>query len=124
MLANDLAEASRDDMTARLLERTPHQARIRLSELQKPIDLIAATLPESLQEDEIETARRQLNIFGLHAMRLDLREDSSRLNGTLDETLRALNVTANFAEMPEQERLALLTELLESDLPDLSTQPG
>jgi phosphoenolpyruvate carboxylase len=124
LLANDLAEASRDDMTARLLERTPHQARIRLQELLSPLDLIAANLPASLQEDEIETARRQLNIFGLHSMRLDLREDSSRLNGTLDETLRALNVTARFTEMPGKERLALLTGLLGSDLPDLSAQPG
>ena len=124
LLANDLAEASRDDMTARLLERTPHQARIRLQDLQKPLDLIAANLPASLQEDEIETARRQLNIFGLHAMRLDLREDSSRLNSTLDETLRALRATPNFAAMPEQERLTLLTELLGSELPDLSAQPG
>jgi phosphoenolpyruvate carboxylase len=124
LLANDLAEASRDDMTARLLERTPHQARIRLQDLLTPLNLIAANLPPSLQKDEIETACCQLMIFGLHAMRLDLREDSSRLNGTLDETLRALNITPKFAEMPEQERLALLSELLESDLPDLSAQPG
>ena len=124
LLANDLAEASRDDMTARLLERTPHQARIRLQDLCTPLNLIAANLPASLQEDEIETALRQLNIFGLHSMRLDLREDSSRLNGTLDETLRALNTTANFAAIPEQERLAVLTELLGSELPDLSAQPG
>ena len=124
LLVNDLAEASRDDMTARLLERTPHQARIRLQDLLKPLELIAANLPDSLQRDEIETACRQLNIFGLHAMRLDLREDSSRLNGTLDETLRALNITAKFGEMPESERLAFLTKLLDSDLPDLAAQPG
>ena len=124
ILASDLAEASRDDMTARLLERTPHQARIRVPELLEPLDLIAADLPSTLQEDEIETARRQLNVFGLHSMRLDLREDSSRLNGTLDETLRALNITANFVEMAEQERLALLAKLLGSDLPDLSEEPG
>lgn len=124
LLASDLADASRDDMTARLLEQTPHQARIRLQELLTPLELIAADLPESLQEDETETAHRQLNIFGLHSMRLDLREDSSRLNGTLDETLRALNVTPSFAEMPEQERLRLLSELLSSDLPDLSAKPG
>jgi phosphoenolpyruvate carboxylase len=124
LLANDLAEASRDDMTARLLERTPHQARIRLHELLQPLDLIAACLPASLEQDEIQKALRQLNIFGLHAMRLDLREDSSRLNGTLDETLRALKVTPNFAEMPQQERLELLMKLLTSELPVLSDQPG
>ena len=124
LLAHDLAEASRDDMTARLLERTPHQARIRLQDLRKPLELIASNLPAPLQEDAIETALRQLDSFGLQAMRLDLREDSSRLNGTLDETLRALNVTPNFAEMPPEERLDLLTTLLGSDLPDLSAQPG
>ena len=124
LLASDLADASRDDMTARLLERTPHQARIRLEELLEPLDLIASNLPASLEQDEIQKARRQMKIFGLHSMRLDIREDSSRLNTTLDETLRALNVRSNFAEMPEQERLALLTELLGSKLPELSAQPG
>jgi phosphoenolpyruvate carboxylase len=124
LLAHDLAEASRDDMTARLLERTPHQARIRLHELLQPLNLVAACMPPSLEQDEIQKALRQLNIFGLHAMRLDLREDSSRLNGTLEETLRALNVTPNFAGMPQQERLKLLIKLLTSELPALSEQPG
>jgi phosphoenolpyruvate carboxylase len=124
LLANDLAEASRDDMTARLLERTPHQARIRLHELLQPLDLIAACLPDSLEQDETQKARRQLKVFGLHAMRLDLREDSSRLNATLDETLRALNVAPNFAAIAEQERLTLLIKLLTSELPPLSDQPG
>ncbi|HSL44533.1 MAG TPA: phosphoenolpyruvate carboxylase [Anaerolineales bacterium] len=124
LLANDLAEASRDDMTARLLERTPHQARITTEQLLKPLDMIAASLPASLSQDAIEKACRQLEIFGLHAMRLDLREDSSRLNGAVDETLRALNITPNFAEMPPDERLNVLTELLASQLPDLAEQPG
>jgi phosphoenolpyruvate carboxylase len=124
LLANDLAEASRDDMTARLLERTPHQARIRLEELLQPLEMITECLPRSLQQDEIRKVCRQLMIFGLQSMRLDLREDSSRLNGTLDETLRALNVTSKFAEIPEGERLALLSELLNSKLPELSEQPG
>jgi len=124
LLASDLAEASRDDMTARLLERTPHQARIRLQELLKPLELIASDLPASLEQDEIQKARRQMKVFGLHSMRLDLREDSSRLNATLDETLRALDLTPAFAEMPEQERLTLLTQLLGSALPELSAQPG
>ena len=124
LLANDLAEASSDDMTARLLERTPHQARIRVRDLLKPLSLIASHLPSTLQQDEIQKTCRQLEVFGLHSMRLDLREDSSRLNGTLEETLRALDITSNFAGLPEQERLDLLAELLTSELPDLSGQPG
>jgi len=124
LLANDLAEASRDDMTARLLERTPHQALITLQELLKPLDMIAASLPESLKGDEIQKTLQQLKIFGLHAMRLDLREDSSRLNSALSETLRALNITSYFAEMSAEERLVLLTKLLASELPDLSEHPG
>ena len=124
LLANDLAEASTDDMTARLLERTPHQARITVQKLLEPLEMIYANLPPSLQEDEIQKMQRQLKIFGLHAMRLDLREDSSRLNATLSETLRALNITSDFAEMPAEERVALLTKLLSSELPELSEQPG
>jgi phosphoenolpyruvate carboxylase len=124
LLANDLAEASRDDMTARLLERTPHHALITIDELLKPLEIIAANLPASIALDEIQKVLRQLKIFGLHSMRLDLREDSSRLNGTLDETLRALNIASNFMEMPEQDRVDLLTQLISSELPDLSTEPG
>ena len=68
---------------------------------------------------EIETVRRQLNIFGLHAMRLDLRggfEPTQWNDGR--KPCAPSQITANFAEMPEQERLALLTKLLGSDLLD------
>ena len=36
LLAEDLAEASRDDMTARLLEQGEHQARIKIEDLLEP----------------------------------------------------------------------------------------
>lgn len=124
LLAADLAEASRDDMTARLLQRTPHQARIKLEDLLKPIDLIAESLPASLTQDEVQKVRHQLHIFGLHAMRLDIREDSARYNAALAETLRALDIALDFEEMPVEERLPLLTKLLSDPLPDLSTHPG
>jgi phosphoenolpyruvate carboxylase len=124
LLAADLAEASNDDMTARLLGRTPHQARIHVEELLQPIDMIASTLPVSLTQDGIRNLRRQLDIFGLHAMRLDIREESSRFNTVVDETLRALNITNNFIKMPDAERYSLLIQLLSSPLPDLSEHPG
>ncbi len=124
LLANELAEASRDDMVAQLLERTPHRARITVEELFEPLDLIASSLPAALAQDEIQKACQRLKIFGLQMMRLDLREDSSRLNAALSETLRALNITSYFAEMPSQERQILLTKLLASEVSDLSERPG
>ncbi|HSM71856.1 MAG TPA: phosphoenolpyruvate carboxylase [Anaerolineales bacterium] len=124
LLAADLAEASNDDMTARLLGRMPHQARIHVDDLLDPINLIASTLPASLSQNEIRKIRQQLQIFGLQAMRLDIREESSRYNTVVDETLRALNITNDFMGMPDEERLSLLVELLSNPLPELADHPG
>ena len=124
LLAADLADASRDDMTARLLERKPHQARMNLEDLLKPLDIISANLPASLAGDEIKIVRHQLQIFGLHSMRLDIREESARYNSALAETLRALDITSEFTDMPDEERLSLLIRLLSSPLSDLSEHPG
>ena len=124
LLATDLAEASRDDMTARLLERTPHQARIKPADLLEPLEFFAGSLPASLTRDEIRKVLHQLHIFGLHAMRLDIREESSRYNAALAETLRALDIASDFEQMPHEDRLPLLTKLLADSPPDLSAHPG
>ena len=124
LLAADLKDASSDEMTERLLERKPHQARINLQHLLKPIDIIAPRLPASLAQDEMQNVRHQLHIFGLHAMRLDIREESGRFNAVVDETLRALNITSDFINMPDEKKLPLLTQLLSAPLPELSSQPG
>jgi len=124
LLAADLAEASNDDMTARLLGRMPHQARVHVDDLLKPIDLITSKLPASLSQGAIKKVRQQLDIFGLQALRLDIREESSRFNAVVDETLRALNITNDFVGMSDEERLPLLIELLSAPLPNLSRHPG
>ena len=124
LLAADLAGASEDDMTARLLGRAPHQARIKLNDLLEPVELIAETLPASLRKNVLDKVRQQLNIFGLQAMRLDIREESSRYNAVVDETLRALKITNDFVSMPDKERLSLLVKLLSTLLPELSEHPG
>ena len=124
LLAADLAEASNDDMTARLLGRAPHQARIRINDLLTPVELIAKNLPASLMSDVLDKVRRQLNIFGLQVMRLDIREESGRYNVVVDETLRALNINNDFLGMHDNDRLALLVKLLSAPLPTLSEHPG
>ena len=124
LLASDLADASRDDMTARLLEQTEHQARVKIEDLLSPLENIAGHLPSSLAKDDTERVLQQLHIFGLQSMRLDIREESGRLNSALGEILRALDLADDFTAMPEDERLSLLTRLLTDPLPELSTHPG
>jgi phosphoenolpyruvate carboxylase len=124
LLSADLGEASQDDMKNRLLSRDPHQARVHPADISLPLDLIASAIPAPLAQDELLSVRRQLSIFGLHAARLDIREDSSKFNAALGEVLRALEITPSFESLPSSERLQLLTHLLSSPLPQLSIHPG
>lgn len=124
LLAADLAEASHDDMRANLLAKEPHAARVRIEDLTRPLDAMAASLPTPLVNDELLIVRRKLDIFGLQAMRLDIREDSSRLNAAIGEVLRALNIHAAYENASETEQLALLNRLLAEPVPVLAPQPG
>ncbi len=124
LLATDLAEASNEDMKSNLLRQHPRPARIDLQTLTRPLDIIAASIPTRIAQDRLLTLRRQVEIFGLHAARLDIREDSSRLNAALGEVLRALGLCPNFETLPAAQRLDLLTRLLSSPLPQLSPRPG
>jgi phosphoenolpyruvate carboxylase len=134
LLANDLAEASRDDMTARLLEAQPHQARARLEDFTRPLEVIRAAVPGPVAHDQLHTLEMQFRVFGLHAARLDLREDSGRLNAALNEILRGLKIDylederfpAGHLHATEaaEARLVLITRLLSSPLPVLSATPG
>ena len=119
-----LAEASREDMESRLLESTPHQAHLHLEDLLEPLELITRCIPESLLEGDFSTIQDQLRIFGLHSARLDIREDSERLNSTLGEILRALKIASDFEHLPTPERTTLLTKLLHEPIPELSSTPG
>ena len=124
LLARDLADASSDDMTARLLEREEHRARVTIRDLLGPVEMIAAHLPASLAKDELERVQNQLHSFGLHTMRLDIREESGRLNSSLGEVLRALHLEDDFPSMPVGKKLPLLTRLLTDPIPDLAPTPG
>jgi phosphoenolpyruvate carboxylase len=124
LLANDLAEASQEDMKTNLKLRNPRPARIQVKQLKRPLELIAPILPPTLQRQNLDRLRRQLEIFGLHAARLDIREDSGMLNGALSEVLRALQICPDYEHLPEPERLDLLTRMLASPLPELASRPG
>ncbi len=91
LLAADLEAASREeeDMTARLGESAPHAPRVTLDTIARPLETVARALPTELAGDRLRTVRRQLEVFGLHAAHLDVREESTRLAAALDEILGA-----------------------------------
>ncbi len=124
LLANDLAEASRDDMTTHLLSQYQHQALLTEKTLLEPLELIASAMPQPLAEDELKIALQKMRIFGLHVARLDIREDSGRLNAALSEILRALQIESDFENLPSDKREALLTKLLNEPRPNFARRPG
>ncbi len=124
LLANDLAEASRDEMKTHLLQRYPHQTRLFRADITQVLDIIASAMPPALAEDELKKVQRKMDIFGLHVARLDLREESSQLDAALGEILRALNIESDFENLSATDRTHLLSRLLAEPIPEFSQHPG
>ena len=116
LLAADLETASREDMTARLLDEQPHRARVKVDEIRATLDLIARGLPPVLADDRLRTVRAQIEIFGLHAARLDIREESATLARALGGMLRVLGIDRNFVRSDQRARTERLVRVL-SDAP-------
>jgi phosphoenolpyruvate carboxylase len=95
-----------------------------LEDLTYPLRIISEAIPEPVANDVLITVSRQLQIFGLQAVRLDIREDSARINTALSETLRALDIEQAFDCADAECRLGLLTKLLGEPLPDFAPHPG
>lgn len=124
LLAHALAEASQDDMKARLLSILPHQARIKVDDLRGPLAAIYSSVPPALARGPLANALRQLDVFGLHGARLDIREDASRLNASLGEVLRALSISPDFEMLSDTSRCDLLLRLLSEPVPPLAHHLG
>ena len=127
ILAAELETASQEDMARHLLESTPHRGRVCVAEFTEALDLVARVMPPALAQDQLAIIRRQFEIFGLHAARLDIREDSSRLTSALGEILRALNLDLEFEKSDDQSRRQVLIRLLaesETRPAGLAANPG
>ena len=111
-------------MATHLLADHPHKARIALNSLIEPIEIVSRHLPKKLGKATIHTLENQLNIFGLHAARLDIREDSTRINAVVGEILRALDMTPNFEDNCDADRIEHLTTLMENPPSNLADRPG
>ncbi len=128
LLADDLAQASQDDMTARLLRPPGHNSkdepRMRVDHFLEPLKAIHSVIPPTLAQDALLTVERQFQIFGLNATRLDIREESSRINASVAEILRALKIAPAFETSTPPEQACLLAELLRQPPPSLAAHPG
>src|SRR5262249_47874887 len=122
VLAADLEGASQEDMTSRLLDEAPHRARVTSDETRKVLALVAAAIPPVLAADALQTLRAQLESFGLHAARLDIREDSGRIVTALGEILAGLGFAEDFAGRDEPMRRRLLLERVAPEPP--APSPG
>jgi phosphoenolpyruvate carboxylase len=117
LLAADLEAASQDDMTARLLDEAPHHARVTVEQIAPVLDLIASAIPAVLGRDALHTVRAQIATFGLHAARLDIREDARRLATALAGILAGLGIDQAYERRDEAARAALLLRLLGDEPP-------
>ncbi len=124
LLADDLAQALQDDMKSRLLSEAPHTARIHKEDLSQPLQEVSRALPQAVAEGRLKTVLRQLEIFDLYGARLDIREDSGRINTALGEVLRGLGILADYEDQPAAARRQLLLKLLSQPAPRLSSHPG
>jgi phosphoenolpyruvate carboxylase len=123
-LAAELDQAAQEKMKEHLLDSKPHQARVQLGHFTEVLSRMSTALPSRLAGPPLSTIRRQFDIFGLQAARLDLREDSSRLTAALAEILRALNLDPDFESKDDPARTATLVRLLSQPTPTLAPHPG
>ncbi|MDQ3630906.1 MAG: phosphoenolpyruvate carboxylase [Actinomycetota bacterium] len=63
-------------------------------------------------DGELHDFIRQVEVFGFHFSRLDIRQHADRHRGALAEILAALDVQEGYAELPEVERVALLARMI------------
>ena len=117
LLAADLEAASQEDMTSRLLDEAPHRARVTVAETRQVLALVAEAIPTVLADDALRALRVQLESFGLHAARLDIREDSGRIAVALAEILAGLGVDGAFSERDETERGRIVLDRLAAEPP-------
>jgi len=65
-----------------------------------------------LADTEVQRWLDLTKVFGLHLTRLDIRQDARRYREVMTEIFAKLGLAENFAELPEEERCALLSKTL------------
>jgi phosphoenolpyruvate carboxylase len=96
---------------------------LRTGEVAELLDLISESLTSHraalLAEGELHRLRQQVTLFGLSVARLDVRQHSGRHESAMKEIFHALNIASDYSALSEEERLALLLQVLGRPAPGL-----
>ena len=85
---------------------------------------VARAVPRRLAAGTLRDVRRQFDIFGFHAARPAVREESVRLAAAPGEILRGLKINFDFEEGTDRARTATLRQLFSAATPSLAPRPG
>jgi phosphoenolpyruvate carboxylase len=126
IVAEDLTQAATDEaMEARLLGTIDSPPPLhRQAALLEPLKLMDSSLRAGglpgIADANLKQFYQQVQTFGLHSARLDIRQLSDYNKSVLDEILRQLGYADHYAQLPPAGRVALLTDLLQRWPPDLT----
>lgn len=126
ILNDDLTQAANDDVAARLMKASsqPEPALKNqddvLNLLGQMGDSLKAGGLDAIVQADLEPFYRQVQAFGLHAARLDIRQYSEYNLAVLDELLRRLRYADRYSRLSSPDRIALLSRLLLEWPPDLT----
>lgn len=118
-LLEQVDEANQDRAKERLLGKptAPLPELHNASQLSTALDVMAQSLRAErgglIADDELQTLQEQVNVFGLHAARLDIRQESSRLISDVDAILYAHHINPPLAKISRPNQADHLTYLLQ-----------
>lgn len=102
-----------------LADNMPDSAYRNGPELETDLAQLAASLRMHHGQLAIETELQRwtdlTRVFGLHLTSLDVRQDSRRYREYLTELFQNAGICADFGDLPEDQRIAVLTENMASD---------
>lgn len=78
---------------------------------------IKGHLPEGRILKPLRLVIRQVRLFGFHLASLDIRNHSGEHEAAITELFHAVEITENYAELSEDEKVSLLTEVLKDPRP-------
>lgn len=126
LLAGELAGASKDNVTARLLgeETGPLPELKTTADLVEPLTLLADSLQRNgvsvIVDQRLRPVQQQAAVFGLHTARLDIRQYSEIHASMVTELCRYLGLHDDYGALPAPDQQALLSRLLTQPRPDLT----